>query len=416
MPASPHSTLDLPLPTHAPSPSREVAGSTPADLMSLDRRESVMRQAVGWALIALGFMGIYGVYWDIKWHIDVGRDRWLTPPHLMLYASTALRGLLCLAIVLWTTWRVKKGAPELNGQTTVKVLGFYGPLGIVVAGFGDLASAAAAPLDDYWHQLYGIDVSLWEPFHMMGLFGAVITTFGLLILLASEFNRAVARGELSNDQSSGFHPTQVAMMVGLLIALLEMQIVVIPAAQGSRILGSVLGVSVFVYPILWAIILPFGLGIGGLLLRSPLAATGIATAFVVARAFICWGVPISIETLRISEGLVYRPGAPVEQVLERFMPLTLPLAGLVVDAYRAWCRRTDRAISPSWLMLAAVMPLVLTWWPYLFSDGPRSIAARATLTSVPLTFGVSVALSAVIAVLMGKLLAGFARTLGTVSR
>jgi hypothetical protein len=37
-----------------------------------------------------------------------------------------------------------------------------------------LLSAIAFPLDNYWHQLYGLDVTIWSPFHVMIISGMVL--------------------------------------------------------------------------------------------------------------------------------------------------------------------------------------------------------------------------------------------------
>lgn len=40
---------------------------------------------------ALGALaGLFGIYWDVAWHIDVGRDTFFTPPHNLLFASIAV--------------------------------------------------------------------------------------------------------------------------------------------------------------------------------------------------------------------------------------------------------------------------------------------------------------------------------------
>ena len=57
-----------------------------------------------------------------------------------------------------------------------------------MAGFGALLGALAFPLDDYWHTLYGIDVTLWAPFHVMIISSMVMVGVGTLFVIASELN------------------------------------------------------------------------------------------------------------------------------------------------------------------------------------------------------------------------------------
>ena len=60
-------------------------------------------------------------------------------------------------------------------------------MGFIIAGFGALQALVSAPLDNYWHTLYGIDIALWAPFHMMGATGGVIGNLGMVYIFASEF-------------------------------------------------------------------------------------------------------------------------------------------------------------------------------------------------------------------------------------
>ena len=416
-------------------------------LLALDRQESRVRQWVAWAMIVCGLIGAYGVLWDIQWHVDVGRDRFLTPPHLTLYVSTSVRGLICLSMVLWSTWRYRQGTPELNERTTVQFLGFRGPLGVMVAGFGDVTLAASAPLDNYWHQLYGIDVSIWEPFHMMGLFGNTISIFGLFILLSSEFNRAVRRGELSaplggfapvmrtretaptagvTSDSTWRHPTQLALACGFLVALSVLMIVLLPAAQGSKIVGHLFGVSLFIYPILLGILMPMGLSLAGFIMQSRYAATSVAVLMLAWRQLAIYTVPLVVEALRQSEGLPYRPGTPVEFLMSRYLPPTILLGGIAVDWYRAWYRKQQQRPPGStvWpeqpsgalMGLLATFPVMFTWWPYLMVSGSRSEAARKALASLPTTTATSMLLGLLISMGVGMLMARFAQPLNRVLR
>ena len=49
---------------------------------------------------------------------------------------------------------------------------------------------AGFPLDDIWHRLFGQDVTLWGPTHLMLIGGAGMTLIGQAVLL----RRACARG------------------------------------------------------------------------------------------------------------------------------------------------------------------------------------------------------------------------------
>src|SRR4051794_22633062 len=114
---------------------------------------------------------LFGTAWDVQWHVSVGRDRLFTAPHLLMLAGIALAGLTSLATVLFKRSRVNSG--------------------VVLSGVGALLAALAFVLDDYWHALYGIDVAIWAPFHVM-----IITGVGAAGL-GSVFQFGAARARLA---------------------------------------------------------------------------------------------------------------------------------------------------------------------------------------------------------------------------
>src|SRR3954467_536008 len=66
-----------------------------------------------------------GVYWDISWHMSIGRDTFWTPAHLLIQAGGLIAGFSCGYVALMTTFR---GAEEQRA-TTVRFWGFRAPLG-----------------------------------------------------------------------------------------------------------------------------------------------------------------------------------------------------------------------------------------------------------------------------------------------
>ena len=164
----------------------------------------------------------------------------------------ALAGLLCLTVVLLTTLRCRHDDPGLNDDNTIAVLGvFRGPLGFVVAGFGMLVLLLAAPLDDYWHTLYGVDVALWAPFHFMGLVGGGIAGLGTIYALAAEATRARTGGWVRWRLVgySGLELVTLFAAAGLLTGMLTLAQ---PAAWEFPTLDVAGARLVLVYPLLLA--------------------------------------------------------------------------------------------------------------------------------------------------------------------
>ncbi len=153
----------------------------------LDNSERLLRRTAAWTMLLLLLSGELGSIWDREWHFYVGRDQFWTPPHTLIYLSVAGAGFLALTVVLADTVRYFKHTPGVDDTSTIRIFKvFHAPLGFIIAGFGALQALTAAPLDNYWHTLYGIDIALWAPFHMMGVTGGVIGNLGMVYIFASE--------------------------------------------------------------------------------------------------------------------------------------------------------------------------------------------------------------------------------------
>ncbi len=160
---------------------------------------------------------LFGMYWDISLHIDVGRDAGplANPAHYFILAG--LFGIFTagfFAIVL----------PEGRPSASAIRLGpdWYAPLGGVLICACGAFSLIGFPLDDVWHRLFGQDVTLWGPTHLMLIGGAAMTLIGIAVLTV-EGMRAT-----SEDWEEGEHrhmvlARAVALTGGLLIGLSTFQ-------------------------------------------------------------------------------------------------------------------------------------------------------------------------------------------------
>jgi hypothetical protein len=129
---------------------------------------------------------VFGMYWDISIHIDKGRDPGplANPAHYFILlglfgilvaavfsAACAERPLPRHVLQLPGGWRIPYGAALVGAAGTFALLGF--------------------PLDDVWHRLFGQDVTLYGPTHLMLIGGASLSTLGGWLLLAE--GRQVSR-------------------------------------------------------------------------------------------------------------------------------------------------------------------------------------------------------------------------------
>src|SRR3989442_4842052 len=157
------------------------------------RAVSTLRLVLGLTALLGAFIFLEGTSWDIQWHSFIGRDRTLIPPHIMMLSGVTLSGISGLLTVLIESWwarRNKSIAQYSVGFAEV----FSGPLGAYIVGFTALMAAVAFPLDAYWHALYGIDVAIWAPFHVMFVASMGLVALGGAYMLISAAHLAARIG------------------------------------------------------------------------------------------------------------------------------------------------------------------------------------------------------------------------------
>jgi hypothetical protein len=136
-------------------------------------------------------VAVLGMYWDVGYHIDHGRDEGvLTLPHLLIVAG--LQGIVIAALL----HGVLRG-PAARNERRIPALGLrMSPGGIVILVCGGIA-LLGFPLDAAWHALFGEDVTLWGPTHLFMIGGAGVSTLGLWMVMRQGFElgrpRRVAR-------------------------------------------------------------------------------------------------------------------------------------------------------------------------------------------------------------------------------
>ncbi|HKW49651.1 MAG TPA: hypothetical protein VJN70_19495 [Gemmatimonadaceae bacterium] len=126
-----------------------------------------------------------GVYWDISWHMTIGRDTFWTPAHLLIQAGGLIAGFSSVYVALRTTFA---GTPAAKAAS-VSFWGFRAPLGAWVCIWGCGAMLASAPFDNWWHNAYGLDVQIISPPHMILALGIVAITVGALLLTLARQNQ-----------------------------------------------------------------------------------------------------------------------------------------------------------------------------------------------------------------------------------
>jgi hypothetical protein len=245
-----------------------------------------------WVLLAAHVVTMWGTQWDVRWHLQIGRDSFWIPPHVMTYSGVAVLTLVSFGILVWMTLADA-------GRGTLRILGLAGTRGYHLAAWGIALTVLAAPIDDLWHRLFGIDVTLWSPPHLLGLLGGVVNA-GAGWLIAREVypeGRRARRAAL--------------LMAGALVY----GAVAFGLGPGIRTAYTHGGVRFFTYPMLAALLVPPVLIVTARLTRrrtAPVLALlvmvllGLAGSQV-ARAGFAWIQPVSF----IADEVAKDPTSPI---------------------------------------------------------------------------------------------------------
>jgi hypothetical protein len=393
----------------------------------------------GWAALPMTLLNaalltaLLGMYWDISLHIDNGRDAGplANPAHYLILVGlygVLLAGVLSAAL-----------AGERPTRTAVRVArGWWAPVGGVVIAVCGAFALSGFPLDDMWHRLFGQDVTLWGPTHLMLIGGASLATLGALAL------QSEAIGRLGRDPERD-HPRPLLLLRRGLLA--GSFLVALSTFQGEFDF-SVPQFRAVLHPIL--IMLAAGIGLvtariylgrGGALLAvlgfvlirglialmvggvwgqtTPHFPLYLVEALLVEAAFLRGGMRSPVATGALAGGLIGTVGLAAEWGWSHvWMPLPWPesllpeaaiagfvtavaagaVGGFIGGALARPMQQADelglpegprprlgrvahRAALASFLVLVAV----IGWGLPISSDGPTS--AKVTLTDVPSSDG-----------------------------
>jgi len=362
---------------------------------------TVRRRAL-WALLAAKLVGGWGVGWDIRWHLVIGRDSFWIAPHVMTYASVVVACAISFGVLVAETWRARDTVPG-----TITVAGLRGTRGFHLAWWGMAVVILAAPIDDLWHRLFGLDVTLWSPPHLLGLAGSQISNLGGLLVALEVYDPG--------------WPRWAALVTSGVFLLGTFYLLVDQSVQTAFHRGSVF---FFTFPILGALAFTFALLLVARLAPSRGMPLALAVGALLVQISILLigdvGFALLEPTSTIDEAIAADPASPVavahemarrngiapgRSMILRWIPLLPAAFMLLADPLRRW----RLAASVFGLTLVGTSAVVLGRLPALRHALP-SVADSALAVVVALACAVAAGWCAV------KLAEAFARVTSGLAR
>jgi hypothetical protein len=289
-------------------------------------RSAERAAAVPWYIVATALAAtsiVVGVVWDISWHRTIGRDSFLSPPHLAIYLGGVLGGLSAGFRILKTTF----AGSEAERAASVRIWGFRGPLGAWVSAWGGAAMLTSAPFDDWWHNAYGLDVEILSPPH-------VVLALGIGAIVAGATLQVLALQNHAGGARRTFYAALYAYLGGVTIAT--------ACIMATEFFLHIRQHSSGFYRVS-AMVLPFflvALARGGRL-RFP--ATAAAAAYMAFTAAMVWVLPLFAAEPRLGP-IVNR----VDHMVPPEFPLLLVAPALALDLLLRRAREEELGGWAAW--------------------------------------------------------------------
>jgi hypothetical protein len=396
------------------------AASTSTAEVKTHVKERILRRTSAWLLLFFLLQGELGAVWDREWHAYVGRDQFWTPPHTLIYSCVAGAGIVALIVVLWETYRYRHHVADVDDTSTVPIFRiFHAPLGFSVLGFGALLALIAAPLDNYWHELYGIDIALWAPFHMMGVTGGLIGMLGMVYVFASE-----AAIERQSKKAPRRYLGLTLLEIGIVMTMASiLNYVLTGFLQFPLITIGTIQISTYPLPLVAGCIM-FMLAANRTIQR-PGTATLLTLLLllhtIIVELFVPWAVRFSVA----QQGIPYRnPNfTPAFSLAYALLPIAFIISALIIDfnAYKQKRRTGDANLAMKNNLLQGIVstiPLIIIT-PFMllsYTQYAPIILPEQGIPIIPLQMVIIVSVTIIIILGMGAFGAWLGEDFGDVWR
>ena len=266
-------------------------------------------------LLVSTLISMIGANWDIQWHTDVGPDTFFTVPHLFLYAGAAIDGLVSLWVVLAATAAQRAGreVDPLVGGRPVRVFGvFTAPVGYLISGAGAASFLLYGLWDLWWHGLYGFDAVIASPPHVGLFLSGTVSSVGKIMVFAA-----------ARQQRWG--------AVGLVVAVATFLASSMTTVRGLEQLNNGVVNVITVAAAFSAVLLVV---LGAVAVGRPGGALAVAVVVAAVQAVFWWFDPWAARAYADAVGLPVRDYTSGIPVVPSFLPMSLVLVALVVEAAR----------------------------------------------------------------------------------
>jgi hypothetical protein len=340
----------------------------------------ILRLALGFTVLLGATLFFLSGSWDIQWHIFIGRDRTLIPPHLVMLGGVTLSGMAGLASVLIETLWARRN-PLIASNSRRFADAFSGSLGAYLAGFGALDAAVGFPLDSYWHALYGIDAAIWAPFHIMFIVGTAIAALGAAYMLISAAHLAASKNALGSARV-GYLGAAIALAITMNVFTL-----LLFNAYGMGDLGGIgdfggrgtihLGILVInVFTLLAALLGTWTFVVAAHALSWRWSATSVAALSLLFVGIVALVVPPATDLLAHAEHLTYRRPGFYSATIPWHWPALFIVAALLTD-YLTRLARHHGWSSRRYILTVAISALIgFLPVPFIFPLYPLYLAGN----------------------------------------
>ena len=337
----------------------------------------LLRLGLGLVTLLGAAMSFFALSWDVQWHTFVGRDRTLTPPHLFLLGGIIVCGIATLAdVIIETRWAKRNEA--IQKYITPFANSFAAPLGIYVTGYAALNMAIAFPVDQYWHTLYGVDVAIWAPFHIMAIGGLALMALGTVYTLVSVGNLATTLNSIRERRTA-----YISAIVGMGISLSTFSVLVVEGMDIDKFIS--LGfTTIDLFPILQGFLLGSLLVAIAYALPWKWAATSVVGAIAVMMVLNQLFVPAALDWLMQVEQLGILAKHTYAQSQISALAVTWPeltiISAVLIDFFIQ--RAQKGAMSGRQLTIALIIAILIGCIPFDIASPtavPDTLAALSIL-------------------------------------